>query len=119
MFKIDPDTDDLDYQNGSLQVLPVGSEERGQMIRERLLTVQGEWFLNTSFGINYSGLVWKKQAPPQVRDAHIQRQILLSAGAGSKIKDGSYEATLDGPTRTFTVTADVILASGETITVIL
>lgn len=105
---------DLVVENGSLQSLvhDEGVSEAAQRIRSRLLTVKGEWFLNVSFGLDYRGVIWKKSIPSQVRDAHIQRQALLSAGQGSKVR--SYSAEVNGETRTLTVSMDVQLASGET-----
>lgn len=115
MLIVNQNTNDLVFENGVLQELPDANEETGQQIRSRLMTVQGEWFLDTEFGLDYRGVVWIKQTPSQVRDAHIQNQILLSAGAGAEIR--TYEATFDGATRTLSVTADVKLGSGEIITV--
>ncbi len=116
MLRTDPNTNDLDFLGGLLIEVANDAEERGQMIRERLLTVQGEWFLNTAVGLDYPGVIWKKQTPKAVRDAHIKRQILKSAGPGSEIR--SYETTLSS-SRVFTLNSDVLLTSGEVTTVTL
>ncbi len=116
MIRTDPATNDLDFQGGLLVEVANAAEERGQMIRERLLTVQGEWFLNTAVGLDYPGVIWKKQTPIAVRDAHIKRQILRSAGPGAEMR--SYKATLSSD-RVLSLVADVLLTSGEVTTVTL
>lgn len=118
MYYEDPDTDDLVVQNGAPVMVSEIDEvaaSAAQRIRTRLQTGLGEWFLNTGYGLDMQGVIWPKQVSRQVKDAHIQRQILLAAGAGAEITD--YESTFDGQTRELSVAAKVKLNTGETVQV--
>ncbi len=80
---------DLSLSGGSLVTTDDRATETAQRIVSRIKTVMGEWFLDTNFGLDYRNAIWKKQTSKQARDAHIQKQALLSSGTGSKIKEYS------------------------------
>ena len=106
---------DLELQNGSLRLADDTTQGVAQRIQQRLLMVKGEWFLDTEFGTDYPGIVWDKQVPAQVRDAHLKQQMLLAAGEGAEIL--SFESTFASTSRLLTVAAEIQLASGETVSV--
>ena len=113
-LKLDPLTNDIALEQGVV-VLTTGSEASAQRIRSRLLTVRGEWFLDTNFGLDYHGVIWVKGLPAAVVDAHIQREILRGADKGSRIT--SYVRNFDSATRHLSVSAQVESPDGVTITV--
>ncbi len=96
---------DLNVSGGSLVVIDDRATETGQRIVSRIKTVKGEWFLDITFGLNYRDAIWNKQTSTQTRNAHIQRQALLSSGRGSKIL--KYNTILDTINRTLEVDMDV------------
>ena len=96
---------DLVFNGASLVTIDDRATETGQRIVSRVKTVKGEWFLDTEFGLDYRNAVWNKQTPAQARDAHIQRQALLSSGRGSKIL--RYSTTFQSAERTLQVFMDV------------
>lgn len=109
----DETTGDLNVSAGSLDTIDEQSDQTGQRVLSRIRTVKGEWFLDTVFGLDYRNAIWNKQTSVQARDAHIQRQILLSAAPGSKIK--KYNTELDSVNRTLSIDADVLEPGGEVI----
>ena len=113
-LKIDPLTNDISLAQGRV-VTTEGDDAKGQRIRTRLLTVRGEWFLDTSFGVDYYGIVWVKDTPQAVLAAHIQDEILKEADEGDEIT--SFEMDYDGTTRTLSVQATLETSDGETINV--
>lgn len=117
MLQEDAATGDLSVVTNSLATIDDRATETGQRIASRIKTVKGEWFLDTSFGLDYRNAIWKKQISAQARDAHIQRQALLSSGRGSKIR--KYNTVLDTVNRTLTVDMDVQDLDGTTTSVAL
>ena len=79
------------------------------------MTVQGEWFLDTTFGLDYFGVIWVKATPSAVLAAHVKETILKSADPGDLITE--FEMDYDGLTRNLTVTAVLTSSDGTTITV--
>ena len=108
---------DLNFASGSLVTIDDRATETSQRITSRIYTVQGEWFLDTNFGLDYRNAIWNKQTSVQARDAHIQRQALLSSGRGSKIR--VYNTTLNTVDRTLSVEMDVQDLDGTTTSVAL
>ncbi len=110
-MKIDPLTNDIETDKGLVDLV-VDSDEKAQRIRSRLLTVRGEWFLDTTFGLDYFGVIWVKGTPPGILAGHIQREILRGADVGDKITE--YTQNLDSATRKLSVTAKVVAPDGTT-----
>jgi hypothetical protein len=115
MLYENPTSHDLELLNGSLRLADGVGEEASQRVLARLLTVLGEWFMDTAFGLDYRGKIWDKRTPTQVRDAHIQRQALLGAGDGSSLT--SYDASIDTVMRTLSVDLDVKIGTGEVVSI--
>ena len=113
-LKIDPLTNDI-VMEGGRPVVVSDSDAKAQRIRSRLLTVRGEWFLDTTFGLDYYGVVWVKKTPRPVLAAHIKREILRGADQGDRIT--SFEMDYVGATRTLSVAAQLEGLDGTTITV--
>jgi len=111
---LNPATNDLQMSGGRLMLVN-DPEQTGQRAHARMLTVRGEWFINSQYGLDYYGRVWKKQTPRPVLAAHIQNELLLAVGQGSKIIE--FDMQYVGTTRTLSVQATVETAQGEEITV--
>ena len=114
-LKIDPQTNDISLTQGLVDSISSASDEKAQRIRERLLTVRGEWFLDVTFGLDYYGVVWVKGTPPAVLIAHVQREILAEADQGDKFT--KFELTYDSITRTLSIDAVLESLDGTTTTV--
>ena len=80
----------------------------------KLRTFQGEWFMNTDFGIPYFQLILVKGVTQAVVDSIIKREILATQGVVSIIE---YTSSLDTATRKYEAQFLVKEASGEQITV--
>ena len=70
-LKIDQSKYDIVIQNGDI-VLINGIEQIAQSIKSSLLVFMGEWFLNTTIGIDYLNRVFTKQT-----NSRIVRSIIL------------------------------------------
>lgn len=114
-LELDVDNDDLKYDKGRLATV-VGSALKLQRIRNRVLAVKGEWFLDLDYGLDYRGKVWNKQTPRAVLGAHIRQTILAAADPGDEVSE--FEFTYDGATRTLDVKATVTSAGEELVLVI-
>ncbi len=101
-LKLDPLTDDITITQGEVETI-TGGEAKAQRIRSRLLTVRGEWFLDTTFGLDYHGVVWVKATPRDVLAAHVKREILRGADVGDKITE--FEMEYNNTTRNLSVVA--------------
>lgn len=83
-FKLDPTSWDIIWRNGPLRkeetTQPL-TETVGQRLKIRLLTFQGEWFINTAYGVPYfSRLLGQKQTSKAAADLIFQQQILSEEG---------------------------------------
>lgn len=104
-FKINPTTDDFVITQGRPEMV-ADVDAKAQRIRSRLLTVRGEWFLDTTFGLDYYGVIWVKSTPRSVLAAHVKREILRGADRGDKITEFDMDYT--GATRTLSVTTKLV-----------
>lgn len=111
---IDPDTNDISLAGGRA-VTVSANEEKVQRIRNRLMTVKGEWFTDLDYGLDYENVIWNKQASMGVKAAHIQATILAAADPGDKIT--AFDMQFDGVTRTLSVQATVQFGNGEQATI--
>ena len=107
-------TNDMVITQGRPEMVS-GADEKAQRIRSRLLTVRGEWFLDTNFGLDYLGVVWVKKTTRAVLEAHIKREILLEADTDDTITQ--FVMLYDGSTRSLSVTALLQSPDGSTTTV--
>ena len=78
-FFINQETNDFEFDgNGDIKQI-AGTDEIAQQINRTLTTRQGEWFLNTGFGLNWD-IVFDKPYREQKVKAEIQRAILAVDG---------------------------------------
>ena len=113
-LRIDPTTEDIVMTRGRPEVI-TGKDAKAQRIRARLLTVRGEWFLDTTFGLDYLGVVFVKGISRAVLAAHIKTEILRGADAGDLITQ--FDMSFDSDTRALTVAATLESPDGTTTTV--
>lgn len=111
---VDPLTNDLQLAGGKPVVL-TGAQLKGQRIRNRLLTVRGEWFLDKEYGLDYRGVVWVKSTPRSQLAAHVKGEITKASDPGDRIT--AFETTYDGVTRAFGIEATVQQQDGVTVSV--
>ena len=110
-LRIDPNTDDIVMTQGRPETV-TDKEAKAQRIRSRLLTVRGEWFLDTTFGLDYLNVVYNKKVPRPVLAAHIKTEILRAADPGDLITQFSMD--FDGVTRNLDVKATLKSPDGTT-----
>jgi hypothetical protein len=70
---------DLIIENNDLSLV-VGRDEIAQVLRQKLRLFLGEWFLDTREGLDYYGVVLKKNVDPGKLDALFKEAILSSRG---------------------------------------
>lgn len=66
-LKLDTTTHDLVIEKGDLSLVKAGNEV-AQNLKERLLFILGEWFLDTTVGIPYFESIWIKNPNPDLVD---------------------------------------------------
>lgn len=71
-FKLDPDTQDLLFDEHNNIAMVDGTDEELQALELRLKTNQGEWFLDTLFGLAYSTVLDKQYDEDDIRAAVTQ-----------------------------------------------
>lgn len=75
-IKLDEDTGDIAFTNGESTVTNIGAEDLAQRIRIRLNTFQGEWFMDSTLGVDWWNRVMGKNRSKMAVDALIQEAIL-------------------------------------------
>ena len=91
-------------------VLIGDNDELTQKIKIRLQFIKGEWFLNTNTGVDYYGLVWKKNPDLAEIDRHIKAEVLSIDGITAFIE---YSSSLDAVNRVFSVSFRVTSIYGD------
>lgn len=76
---IDPETHDLFLEAGNLAVVR-GSEAIGQHVRQRLMTFEGEWFLDTTAGVPWLAQLMGRKYDPALAEAVVKAEILDTDG---------------------------------------
>lgn len=76
---LDPETNDLFTEGNSLAVVQ-GSEAVGQHARQRLMTFQGEWFLDTTAGVPWLAQIMGNKYDPALAEAVVKAEILDTDG---------------------------------------
>ncbi len=80
---LNPTTNDLFLRaDGSLAVVN-DAEAVGQHLRQRLMTFQGEWFLDTTAGVPWLSDILGKQYNPAVAESVVKAEILRTEGVTS------------------------------------
>lgn len=111
-FKLDPISWDIIWHNGPLTkedtTQPL-TETVGQRLKIRLLTFQGEWFINTVYGVPYfSRLLGQKQTSKAATDLIFQQQILSEEGVKEIV---SFDSTFVN--RQYSLSFKVRVVTGE------
>ena len=77
---IDPETNDLAFNNvGHLRIVQ-GAEAVGQHVRQRLKTFEGEWFLDGSAGVPWLEEIMGGAYDPALAEAVVKAEILDTPG---------------------------------------
>jgi hypothetical protein len=78
-IQIDDQTGDLKLVGNNLMMIDRADEVR-QLLRSRIRTFQGEWFLDTSIGLPYHQSIFVKGTRPETVASYIKREILGCPG---------------------------------------
>jgi hypothetical protein len=112
--KLDPATGDyFRAPSGDFaQTDDTSGETTGQLVRIALKTLLGEWFLDTTRGLDYVGLIFVKNPDLAAVEASIKDLILSIPGvAGIPI----YKQSFDRPNRKLIVSGTLLDTQGNTI----
>jgi len=107
-LKIDLDTSDLVLENYDLALVD-GNERVRQQMHIHLLTFQGEWYLNTNFGVPYFENVLGKQIDRALIESVIKAEIMKVADV---LEITSFEMEIDASVRSLTVEFSVMTTFG-------
>lgn len=106
---LDRDTHDLSIPGYDLQFVS-GVDLIRQRIKQRLLTIQGEWFLNTDIGLPwFDQIIGKGAERPQI-SALLIREIAETEGVDAVVE---FDLTLNRRTRQLVVLFRVTALSTE------
>lgn len=94
-IKLDTSTHDAIIENGDL-VLTTGKEAHAQRIKQRILLIFGEWFLDRSRGIPYFTQVLVKNPNPVLVDAVFKNEVISDP---SVLELQEFEIDIDNATR--------------------
>lgn len=86
-----------------------GADEVMQLLRQRLRTFLGEWFLDTTIGVPYFQDILKKNPNPVSVDAAFKNEILNTPGV---LELSEFEIDIDAATRVATVTGRAVVTDG-------
>jgi hypothetical protein len=101
---------DLSLVSGDL-ALADGSAEAAQRIRDALKTLQGEWFLDTTYGLPYIQQILVKNPSMPILGALFKQAILAAVDSGARLTQ--FDLRLTNATRQLTCTFSVQLPSGQ------
>lgn len=73
---IDPETNDLYLDNRNNLAVVRKAQAVGQHVRQRLMTYQGEWFLDTTAGVPWLAQIMGKEYDPALAEAVVKAEIL-------------------------------------------
>ena len=107
-LKIDLDISDLVLENYDLALVD-GNERVRQQMHIHLLTFQGEWYLNTNFGVPYFENVLGKQIDRALIESVIKAEIMKVADV---LEITSFEMEIDASVRSLTVEFSVMTTFG-------
>lgn len=106
--------DDLELDSASHDLAMVsGSAYLPEKVRQRLLTFQGEWWLNPALGVPYYESILGQKNP----DLSNIRAVFVDAilGVPGIASISSLSVAFDNATRTYSVTFEAVGDNGETI----
>ncbi|RYY51373.1 MAG: hypothetical protein EOO06_01180 [Chitinophagaceae bacterium] len=111
-FKLDPYTNDIIWTNGPLlisQVTQPFTETVAQRLKIRLLTFQGEWFMDTTYGVPwFQRILGIKQSSKSAVDLIFQQKILEEPGVKEIV---SFDSTFVN--RQYSLSFKVRVVTGE------
>lgn len=106
------DTGDIELDNGNLVLTTNDSDDEIiQRLRGRLQLFLGEWFLNTSIGIPYLQLVYRKGVDPEIISNYFKDEILATDGIQGITRFDPIE--YDPRARRMTITFSVVTDNGN------
>ncbi len=105
-------TNDIFSSGKDLALTPNTTQSIIQRIRVRLKFFQGEWFLNTAFGVPYHQTIFRKGVTKAQADTIFRAEILDTPGVLGII---TFTSTFDRATRVYTLNFSCKAATGETI----
>ncbi len=108
-FALDAVSHDLVLENFDFK-MSFGKDEIVQRVKIRLLTFQGEWFLDTLQGISYYDNILIKNPDVRLVDALIRAEIQETAGI-SEIE--SYQSTFDTANRKYSIVFSINTEFGQ------
>jgi len=79
-IKLD-ESGDVSFVNGESGVTSIGAEDLSQRLQIRLNTFQGEWFMDSTLGVDWWNRVMGKNRSKMAVDALIQEAILKEPDA--------------------------------------
>ena len=106
---LDTATHDIVIDGYDLQLVD-GVDLIRQRIKQRLLTIEGEWFLDATIGLPWFEEIIGKGAEQQQISALLARQIVETEGVESLIE---FDLTLNRRARTMTLAFRVTAAGTE------
>lgn len=84
-----------------------GVDEVVQLLRHRLRTFLGEWFLDNTIGVPYFQDIFKKRPNPIAIEAGLKNEILSTPGVLELLK---FDIDVDPTTRKMTVDASILVS---------
>src|SRR4030042_1762516 len=98
-LKLDETTGDIVVENGDI-VLIEDLDVVAQHIRVRLRTILGEWYLDTSKGVDWFGVIFSKESPRGMAEATLRAAVETDDHVRELAK---FAATFDGTTRNLAI----------------
>lgn len=84
-LKIEDDTRDISIENGDFVILSE-ADETAQSILIRIRMFFGEWFLDTTQGTRYFGLIFQKQTDLVATEIELRQRLLGTVGVKSVLE---------------------------------
>lgn len=109
-FLLDQATNDLSFSNKDLQFTKEIRQEVGQRVGMKLRTFEGEWFLDTTYGIPYMQEIIAVARNKRDVDSIFISEIRNEAGVNN-IK--SFQSTFENINRKYEAKAVIITDEGE------
>ncbi|QJD54327.1 tail protein [Aminobacter phage Erebus] len=92
---INPETNDLYLAAGGELATVTGAKAVGEHVRQRLMTFEGEWFLDTTAGVVWLDRIFAREYDPALAEAVVKAEILDTDGVVEIISFSvSFEPTL-------------------------
>lgn len=112
-LKLDLLTNDLSIINGNLSITSESTETVAQRLSIKLKLFQGEYFLDTDFGIPYYQTILKKGVNKAIVDGVYKSAIINTPGV---VRISSFNSAYSPRTREYRARFSVVADTGETIT---